>query len=76
MNLTEVRDEYNRAQRAGQKELKDLISAGRSPYPAVLDEILPAADIDSVVNVGLVASSSSTRRTAAISPRGHSWERC
>lgn len=54
MNLMEAREEYSRALRAGQKELKDLLGAGQDPYPAVLDSILPAADIDSVVNIGLV----------------------
>lgn len=54
MYITEAREEYSRALKAGQKEQKDLLSAGLEPYPAVLDDILPAADIDSVVNVGLV----------------------
>ena len=54
MYNNEAREEYLRALKAGQKEQRDLLSAGVSPYPAVLDDILPAADIDSVVNIGLV----------------------
>ena len=54
MNLIEAREEYNRALKAGQKETRDLLSAGHDPYPKVLDDILPAADIDSVVNIGVI----------------------
>lgn len=54
MKLIEAREEYNRALRAGQKEVKDLLSQGQNPYPVVLDDILPASHIDSVVNIGLV----------------------
>ena len=54
MSIPEAREEYSRALKAGQKEIKELLSQGKVPYPAVLDDILPAADIDSVVNIGLV----------------------
>ena len=54
MNITEAREEYGRALKAGQKEVKELLSAGIFPYPAVLDEIMPEADIDSVVDIGMV----------------------
>ena len=54
MNIMEAREEYSRALKAGQKEVKELLSEGKFPYPAVLDEIIPAADIDSVVNIGMV----------------------
>ena len=54
MNVLEAREEYNRALKAGQKEMKDLLNGGIFPHPAVLDDILPAADIDSIINVGTV----------------------
>ena len=54
MYNVEAKEEYLRALKAGQKELRDSLSAGTDPYPAVLDDILPAADVDSVVNIGLV----------------------
>ena len=54
MYNNEAREEYLRALKAGQKEQRDLLSDGVDPYPAVLDDILPAADIDSVVNIGLI----------------------
>ena len=38
---TSIREEYIRALRLGQKECKELSAAGKDPYPAVLDEILP-----------------------------------
>ena len=36
-----VGEEYLRASKLGQKEKKDLEAAGKSPYPAVLDELYP-----------------------------------
>ena len=53
MNRTEALDEYSRALRAGQKEYKELLSAGREPYPAVLDEILGEIPSESTQQVGL-----------------------
>ena len=47
-------DEYALALKAGQKEYKELVAAGRSPYPAVLDELLPENSAETVVDVGLV----------------------
>ncbi len=41
MNLLMAREEYAQALRQGQKEVKALTAAGKSPYPAVLDQILP-----------------------------------
>ncbi|MBQ2057451.1 MAG: BMP family ABC transporter substrate-binding protein [Oscillospiraceae bacterium] len=41
MNLTEAVEEYKKAQKAGQKELRDLTARGLNAYPAVLDELLP-----------------------------------
>lgn len=41
MNLTEAVEEYKKAQKQGQKELRDLTAKGLNPYPSVLDEIVP-----------------------------------
>ena len=54
MNVQTATDEYAQALRAGQKEYKELVAAGRSPYPAVLDELLPDNAAQNVVDVGLV----------------------
>ena len=54
MNRTEAFDEYARALRAGQREYKELISAGKEPYPAVLDDILTDISTEATQNVGLV----------------------
>ena len=54
MNRTEAFDEYARALRAGQREYKELVSAGREPYPKVLDEILTDIPTGSTQNVGLI----------------------
>ncbi|MBR3137013.1 MAG: BMP family ABC transporter substrate-binding protein [Clostridia bacterium] len=40
MNLI-VREEYLAALKEGQREYKELTAAGKTPYPAVLDELLP-----------------------------------
>ena len=54
MNFMEAREEYTKAMRAGLKELKELLAADKPLYPAVLDDILPAADIDTVINIGMI----------------------
>jgi basic membrane lipoprotein Med (substrate-binding protein (PBP1-ABC) superfamily) len=54
VSRTEALDEYARALRTGQREYKELVSAGRDPYPAVLDKILPDISTASVQSVGLV----------------------
>lgn len=54
VNLAEARDEYTRALRLGQREYKELTMSGRSPYPAVLDELLPGDGSDSVQDIPLV----------------------
>ena len=54
MNIIEAREEYNRALKAGHKEHKELLLAGKYPYPIVLDNILPAESSETTVNVGLV----------------------
>ena len=54
MGIQEASEEYRAALRQGQKEYKELVSSGRDPYPAVLDEILPGnlADLQTQ-NIGL-----------------------
>ena len=54
MSIQTALDEYNLALKQGQKEYRELVMEGRSPYPAVLDDILPENNTDSVVDVGLV----------------------
>ena len=41
MGNQEATEEYRAALRMGQKQYKDLVAAGRDPYPAVLDDLLP-----------------------------------
>ena len=53
MNQTAT-DEYTQAMRLGQKEYREALMAGRSPHPAVLDELLPEGGTESVTDVGLV----------------------
>lgn len=52
--LQTASDEYAQALRLGQKEYRELVMAGKPPHPAVLDEILPDGDVETVVDVGLV----------------------
>ena len=47
-------DEYALAMRLGQKEYREALMAGRSPHPAVLDELLPEGGTESVTDVGLI----------------------
>ncbi|MGM9578674.1 MAG: BMP family ABC transporter substrate-binding protein, partial [Evtepia sp.] len=54
MSTQTATEEYSQALRQGQKEYRELLMAGKSPHPAVLDEILPENSTDSVVDVGLV----------------------
>ena len=54
MNLAEAREEYTKAVRMGQKELKELLSKGQDIYPSVLEELITEADVDSAVDIGLV----------------------
>ena len=53
MNHAEAREEYAQALRLGQREYKELLMSGKSPYPAVLDEIL-SENTDTAIEVGLV----------------------
>ncbi len=54
MNRTEAIDEYRKALKAGQREYKELLAAGKEPYPAVLDELLPGNAVEATQYVGLV----------------------
>ena len=54
MNVQMASDEYAQALKLGQKEYKDLTSAGKPAHPAVLDELLPDAAAETVVDVGFV----------------------
>ena len=54
MDIMEAREEYSRALKLGQKEERELLSAGRDPHPAVLDDILPPETAGTVIDVGLV----------------------
>ena len=54
MNIQMASDEYAQALKLGQKEYKDLTSAGKPAHPAVLDELLPDAAAETVVDVGFV----------------------
>jgi len=54
MNTQTALDEYAQALRLGQKEYRELLMAGRSPYPEVLDELVPENSSDAVTDVGLV----------------------
>ena len=47
-------EEYAHALRLGQKECRDLVMAGKSAHPAVLDEILPENSAETVLDLGLV----------------------
>ena len=45
---------YQQSVKKANKELKELSAAGKSPYPAVLDEILPVHAADIYLDVGVV----------------------
>ena len=54
MAYTSSRDEYAQALRAGQKEYRACVARGRSPYLAVLDDILVNTSIVAQESLGLV----------------------
>lgn len=53
-DITQATDEYIHALHKGQKEYRELLMAGKSPYPAVLDDILPEGGSEVIVDVGLL----------------------
>ena len=54
MNIAEIREEYAKALKMGQKEYRELKMRGKNPEPAVLDDILGNAPQLTTVEVGLV----------------------
>jgi hypothetical protein len=53
MNHQTASEEYALALRRGQKEYKELLAAGKDPYPAVLDTLLPD-NTGTVQELGLI----------------------
>ena len=53
MLMQDATDEYENAQKLALREYKELTAAGKDPYPAVLDNIIPGGS-DSAVDIGLV----------------------
>ena len=53
MSIQMAAEEYSRALRRGQKEYRERLLAGKDPYPAVLDELLPEG-VEAVQEVGLI----------------------
>ena len=47
-------EEYDLALKKGQKEYRELVMAGKNPYPVVLDEILSKGTPDVVQEVGIM----------------------
>ena len=54
MNLQFAKEEYAKALALAKKELRELASAGRSPHPQVLDEILGTDLLTNIQELGLV----------------------
>ena len=54
MSTQTASESYAHALRLGQKEYRELVMAGRSPYPAVLDEIFPEHTSASTQELGIV----------------------
>lgn len=52
MYLQEAREEYLQAQKAGQREYRQLTAEGKDPYPAVLDELPDYRGNESTANIG------------------------
>ena len=53
MDFVEAKEEYAAALRRAQKEYKEMLAAGKSPHPAVLDDIL-GDTVNSVQDIGLM----------------------
>ena len=54
MHRLEAKEEYARALRAGQREAKERLAAGKDPHPAVLDAILTPSMRDTYQEVGVL----------------------
>ena len=75
MSIEKGTEEYSRALKLGQKEVAELSAAGKPVNPAVLDELLPGAAAEVVVDLGLleipserIIGTKSAGRIAAFSP--------
>ena len=75
MSIEKGTEEYSRALKQGQKEVAELSAAGKPVNPAVLDELLPGAAAEVVVDLGLleipserIIGTKSAGRIAAFSP--------
>ena len=75
MSIEKGTEEYSRALKQGQKEVAELSAAGKPVNPAVLDELLPGASAEVVVDLGLleipserIIGTKSAGRIAAFSP--------
>lgn len=54
MGIYEATEEYRAALRQGQKQYRELLAAGKDPYPAVLDDILGSEQAEcQTVDIGL-----------------------
>ena len=54
MDFQIAKEEYMTALSRGKKELRELTAEGKSPHPAVLDDILGGREGDVVQELGLV----------------------
>ena len=54
MDFLEAKEEYTAALRHGQKEYKEMLAAGKSPHPAVLDDLLDESVANVMQDIGLV----------------------
>ena len=54
MLLQQAKEEYALAVKAAHREMKACASAGREPYPAVLDEILDEQDAGLIQEIGIL----------------------
>ena len=54
MATQEAVEQYAKAMKAGAREFKELSAAGKNPYPAVLDQLLPEGQSDIYQDMGLV----------------------
>ena len=54
MDFIEAKEEYSSALRQGQKEYKEMLAAGKSPHPVVLDDLLDDSVASVVQDIGLV----------------------
>ena len=54
MALQIAKDEYSQALKLAQKEYRELSAAGKDPYPAVLDDILPDSPSCTSHSIGIV----------------------